>query len=331
MKLTRIALTGSLLLVLAGCGNDSPITDPPQNPNPPTNPGTPGGGFPGFPGGGLPSNPGTPANGISGTVTAPAGGDISNTVVGVCPGTATTATCKDSGTQRVTVDTSGAYSFTDLSGTEYIVIAVKDATGDGEIGNGDYGGAYTTDGTTFATVTPPKTDVNITMEVLDDGNGTNTPPETPGTGSGSISGTLLPPGTVTGASAVFACYLTEDQNNPCDSNLSDFVQLAAGSGFSYSIDDLSAGQYAVVGYSDADGNDSIEDANDYVGIYPSFDAFEAVSPPAVSIDIPMITNTEFGAPSVQSAVRTRILEAAKASLNNYLLKRQLEQALKTLR
>ena len=59
MKLMRLALTGSLLLILAACGNDSPV-NPPTNPNPPTDPGTPAnppGGIPGLPGGGVPTNP----------------------------------------------------------------------------------------------------------------------------------------------------------------------------------------------------------------------------------------------------------------------------------
>ncbi len=333
MKLAQILLTGSLLLVLAGCGNDSPVAEPPTTDpgNPPTNPGTPGG-LPGFPGGGLPTTPDIPAgNGISGTVTAPAGGDVSNTIVGACPGNAATATCNDLETQTVIVEASGAYSFTDLSATEYIVIAIKDATGDGSFGSGDYGGVYTTDGTAVAAVTPPATDVNITMELVDDGSGSPTTPTDPSAG-GSIAGTISPPGAVAGDSAVAALYLTDDQNNPFDYDLSGFAEIPAGSSFDYSVDSLTAGQYVVVGLSDVDGNGSFEDEGDYVGIYPSVDTLQTVSPPAADIDIPMTTNSELDALSVQSATRTaKALGAAKASLEDYQLKAQLERALKTLR
>lgn len=326
MKLTQIALTGSFLLVLAACGNNSPVK-PPTDPNPPTNPGggLPGG-IPGFPGGGTPTIPA--GDGISGTVTAPAGGDVSNTVVLACPN----GSCDDPATQNVVVDTSGAYSFTGLSTTtQYGVFAYKDNTGSDTLANGDYYGFYTTDGTQPAPVTPPQTGINITMTVYSDGSGTNTPPEAPGTAGGSISGTLIPPGTVTGISAAYACYPTGDQNNPCDKTLSKVVEAPASSNFAYNLDNLTAGQYLVLGLADVDGNQMFSDATDYIGAYPSLDAPEAVSPPDTGIDIPLVPLSTLSGSSVKSSAKsTKVLDAARTSFNNYLLKKQLEQALKIL-
>ena len=125
--------------------------------------------------------------------------------------------------------------------------------------------------------------------------------------------------------------MTGDQNNPFDTSLSGVAEIPAGSSFDYSVDNLSAGQYAVIGYSDVNGNGSTEDANDYVGIYPLFGTLVAVSPPATDIDFPMITNAEFGALSVQGTTRTKVFRAARTSLNSYLLKSQLERTLKTVR
>ena len=113
--------------------------------------------------------------------------------------------------------------------------------------------------------------------------------------------------------------------------MSGVAEIPAGSSFDYSVDNLSAGQYAVIGYSDVNGNGSTEDANDYVGIYPLFGTLVAVSPPATDIDFPMITNAEFGALSVQGTTRTKVFRAARTSLNSYLLKSQLERTLKTVR
>ena len=321
MKLMRIALTGSLLLVLAACGNDSPITDPQK---PPTNPDTPG--LPGLPGG-LPITPGTPAgSGISGTVTAPGGASASGTIVIACAESDTEC----SSALTTTADTAGAYSFTDLQTTPYALVAFQDVDGSQNLTNGDYLGGYSTDNMNLTPVTPPADGINITMQVYDDGSGTPTTPTDPGAG-GSISGTISPPGAVSGDSAVVALYLTDDQNDPFDYDLSGVADIPAGSSFSYSVDSLTAGQYLIVGLSDVDGNGSFDDATDYVGIYPSFDTAEPVSPPAVSIDFPMITNSELDTLSIQSTAKAaKVSGAARASLNNHLLEGQLEQALKAL-
>ena len=187
MKLMRLALTGSLLLVLAACGNDSPV-NPPTNPNPPTDPGMPAnppgglpGGIPGLPGGGVPTTP--------------------------------------------------------------------------------------------------------------------TPPTTPGTNS--ISGTVSTPSgsSAVGATRVIACYLTGNQQNPCDLTSSLGVEFGAGSSFPYTINGLSSGQYAVIATSDADGNGNFNDAVDFVGLYPSLSSPQPVTPPATGIDITMQASSDIATPN----------------------------------
>lgn len=316
----RIALTGSLLLFLAACGGDGPV-------NPPTtDPGAPGGGIPGFPGGGLPTTPGTPAgSGISGTITAPAGVTLGSAIVIACATSDTQCTSA----QTTTADSAGAYSFADLQATPYNVVAFQDVDSSQTVTPGDYLGGYSADNVSPTPVTPPATGINITLQVYDDGSGTPSTPTDPGVG-GSIAGTIAPPGAVAGDSAVVALYITDDQN--FDYDLSGIADLPAGSNFTYSVTDLTAGQYLVVGLADADGNGSFEDAGDYAGVYPSPDAPTTVSPPATSIDFPMITNSELDALSVQSAAKTaKFVEAAKTPLNGSLIRSQLERALKTLR
>ncbi len=113
---------------------------------------------------------------------------------------------------------------------------------------------------------------------------------TTGGSASSISGTVFAPSgsSAAGQTRVFACYPTGVQEEPCDLDLSLLMEFSAGSNFPYTIDGLSAGQYAVFSISDADGNGSFEDAGDFVGFYRSLNDPQPVTPPATGIDFTMV-------------------------------------------
>lgn len=321
MKVSRILLGSFLVLMLAACGNDSPVdpTDPttttdPTDPTTTTDPSDPTTPDPTFPG--LPTDPTAPTgSSISGTVTAPAGGDVSGTIVIACPG----GVCDDPSTATVPVDTTGSYTFADLTGTQYGILAWKDVDGNQTVSNGDYLGGYSADGQTVTLVEPPATDINITLAVYDSGTGdptTTDDPTDPTTGSGSISGTISAP-TTTGATGVLACYYTGDDSSPCDDTLSSAIELAQPG--AYSIDDLSPGQYLMAAFVDADGDGNPVGDADYIGFYPSLDAPDLVSPPASNINIQVEAPA---ATQVQTKnLSLNIREAARASLNDSFLKK----------
>lgn len=322
----------SLMLVLAGCGNDSPLpppTTPPTDPAPPTDPGTPPGpGGPTFPG--LPTNPGTPTEiGISGVVTAPAGGDITSTYVFACAQSDTQC----ASAQNTTVDAAGAYSFGGLQAEPYAIFAFKDIDANNGLSNGDYFGLYSADGTNPTLVTPPETGINITLQIE---GGSTPPPVTPdppdiGTG-GSVSGTVFPPAgsSIAGTTNVIACYYVDDPDVLCgDEPLSVIVEVQQpGSSVPYTVDNLQTGQYLMVAVADADGNGSFEDAGDFIGAYPSSTAPELVSPPDTGIDVQMITNSELEGASGASVAHAA--KAAKALLNKQQLNERFGSAINTL-
>ena len=122
-----------IFLVACGGGTSSPITQPPQDPI------QPGG------------------NSIAGTLTAPAGGDITGTVALACAG----ENCAGAIT-----DASGNYSIDDLPPNSYEVIAWKDINQNQQIDIGDYVGIYTQDGQSATLVTPPASGIDMTLIVF---------------------------------------------------------------------------------------------------------------------------------------------------------------------
>ncbi len=310
-----------LMLMLAGCGNESPVdppTNPPTGPDVPTNPDGPT-----FPG--LPTVPGTPTEtGISGTVTVPPGGDINNTYVFAC--TQSDAQCASP--QSTTVDTAGAYSFGGLQGEPYAIFAFKDVDANNGLSSGDYFGIHSADGTNPAFVTPPASGINITLRV--EGGSTPPPvtPDPPNTGTdNSISGTVFAPAgsSVAGTTSVIACYYVDDPDILCDETLSAIVELQSGSSIPYTVDDLQTGQYLMVAFADVDGNGSVEDAGDFAGAYPSATIPELVSPPATGVDIQIVPNSDLSGTSVARAAK-----AAKAFFAKQRLEKQLDNAIATL-
>ena len=253
------------LLLLAACSSGpetAPITQPPVTP--PTTP---------------PTQPG--GNTISGTVTGP--GDISNTqVVGCFSGD-----CGSAQSVVAVTDVSGNYTLANVTPGSYAVAAIKDVNNSGALDNGDYFGFYTLDNQNAATVTPPATGINITMQVYDDGTGGGTPPDTPPTtppgGGSGISGTVSSASGDVANTAVLACPFTSSEPD-CQSALSAVISQS-GPSAAYSIDNTSTGQYAVIAVQDIEGDGNI----DYIGFYSQDGQnFTPVTPPASSVDIQLV-------------------------------------------
>lgn len=162
----------ALTLALVGCGNDSPMpppTDPPTTP-PTTPPVTPPVTPPTMP----PTDPPTTGSALAGTVTAPAGGDVSGTVVFACYNN-DTENCflvsqdgvfSDGYSGAALVGETGAtgtYAINNLQAVQFSLIAAKDSNGDGQPNAGDYIGVYTADGQNVTLITPPQAGLAIAL------------------------------------------------------------------------------------------------------------------------------------------------------------------------
>lgn len=102
---------------------------------------------------------------ISGTVTAPAGGDVAGTRVVACYRNE-----PDCDTFEALISQTGAsaaYRISGLPSGSYGVYALKDVDGDGSAAaNGDYYGVYAPNPTQVTEVTPPAAGIDIAMRVL---------------------------------------------------------------------------------------------------------------------------------------------------------------------
>lgn len=151
MKAHQTLIGWILVFALAACGT-APQPTPPGPPSPPSPP--PGGG-------------GT----ISGTVSAPAGGNVSNARVAACVVNGTSADCNAAGSKIITITASGSsasFSITGLvDGNSYGVFAAKDVDGNGALSNGDYDGCYGDDGQGNCLIArPPKSGANVQMKTV---------------------------------------------------------------------------------------------------------------------------------------------------------------------
>lgn len=120
------------------------------------------------------------SNDISGTITAPAGGDLAGTVVVACYNPDPRGGCDASGSRTTQITSPGAsapYTISNVNPGPHIVYAYRDFDGNGELNAGDYYGFYTTDGSSPALFTAPATDIDLQLDVIG------------GTGS-SITGTV---------------------------------------------------------------------------------------------------------------------------------------------
>lgn len=181
-----------LMLVLTGCGNDSPVPPPTVPPTaPPTTPPTtplvippvappvtppiaPPVAPPVTPPVAPP--PTTGGGSLAGTVIAPSGGDVMNTIVLACYNDSDNCTqvaadgqsFADGYSNLAVVQTSGesgAYSVDNLQAVLFSLIAARDLNGDGDLNAGDYIGIYTTDNQNITLVTPPQ--VGLAIQMID--------------------------------------------------------------------------------------------------------------------------------------------------------------------
>ena len=130
---------------------------------------------------------------LSGTVTAPPGGDVTQTEVIACFLEAGQCNVQSPNTKGAVVGAAGSFTLPGLAAGQYIVVAAKDLDGDNQLTPGDYIGCYG-DYPNCDIATPPQTGLNIQLGVE-----VGAPPD-PGTGgTGAISGTIVFPGTLGGA------------------------------------------------------------------------------------------------------------------------------------
>ena len=303
------------LLFLAACGSSdttqppqptpvpmpSPIVQPPPVVPPTTPPVTP----PTTP----PTTPPPSGTTISGTVTAPAGGDVISTGVGACPIAADGSfNCGDAGAIIITITQSGPsapYSLNVLAEQPYAVVAVKDTNSSGGIDDGDYRTYYPTFDSPSAVIAPAS-GIDLTMEIVGGDSATppTTPPTTPPGGSGgSISGTVTAAaGSDVAATEVWACPVEAD----CASRVTTEI-VQSGPSAVYSIDNLSTGQYVVIAVQDVNDDGTPE----YIGGYPTADTLSDVQAPASGIDVQLVPFT----PSSVNALGLDKLELNKSILN----------------
>lgn len=109
---------------------------------------------------------------ISGTVTAPAGGDVAGTRVVACY--RNERDCETFETLVTQSGPSASYRISGLPRGSFGVYALKDVDNDGRAdGDGDFYGVYAPDPRFVTQVTPPAEGVDITMYVL---SGVTQPP-----------------------------------------------------------------------------------------------------------------------------------------------------------
>jgi serine protease len=169
MTKSRSTLGIVLTLALVACGGNSGGTPPPG-----------GGGSSSVSGllilpGQVGENP-TPAppptgNTFSGTVTAPAGKDVKDTLVAACVVTSPrTFDCKNTNSKGGKITSSGSsanFTISGLAAVDYIAYAWNDLDGSGSVTANDYLTFYGDDGTgTASIIKPPKTGVNLPMYIV---------------------------------------------------------------------------------------------------------------------------------------------------------------------
>ncbi len=101
------------------------------------------------------TDPTIPSGTVSGTVTAPTGVSVNGALVAACL-SSNPSTCE--GRVITTADSTGAYTLTGLSETSYTIVAAIDTNGNSAVDTGDYLGGV-------PNITPPATNVNITLQV----------------------------------------------------------------------------------------------------------------------------------------------------------------------
>ena len=141
-------------------------------------------------GGGSNNPPNNPTPGtLSGTLLAPSGGDVNQTLLIACFIQSNTCDINSTNTQSSIISSSGdstSFQFNNLADGQYAIFAFKDLNGDEDFGDDeDYSGCYGS-AESCSLVSPPANNLSVQLEL----NAPDAPPVVPG----SISGTLLLPG-----------------------------------------------------------------------------------------------------------------------------------------
>ena len=263
MKRFLFGFVALSLMVLAACSGDSQPTSPIVTP---------------------PPDDGGNGTGFSGTLLAPAGGDVANTLVTAC--LIVDGACDQAGSRQVTVaqvGPSAAFSLEGLGAGQYAIIAYKDTNANGSFGDAeDYQGFYTLDGQTPAQIAPPMSGLTIQMATI--GGVAPSPPD--GGGSGNLSGTVnAPAGGDVAQTAVVACFLEAGQCNGNSPNTQSVVISTTGATGDFAVSSLAAGQYIVAALKDIDNNGSFADPVDYFGCHGDGVSCAIVTPPQTGLSI----------------------------------------------
>ncbi len=235
----------------------------------------------------LPDDGGGGGAGFSGTIFAPPGGDVANTVVIACfleAGQCNSASPNTVGVNVTASGTTATFSLPSVASGTYYVVALRDVNGNGTYGDvGDYQGFYSLDGQNPTPLTPPIGDLNVQMSVLGGAPVPPTPPE-----GNDLSGTIsAPPGGDVAQTEVVACFLEAGQCNVNSPNTKSVALSTAGATGSFTVPGLAAGQYIVAALKDIDGNGSFADAVDYFGCYNDGADCAAVTPPQTGLTVQM--------------------------------------------
>ena len=264
MKRFLFGFVAFSLVVLAACSGDPESTSPIVTP---------------------PPDDGGSSTGFSGTILAPAGGDVANTVVTAC--LIVNSTCDQTGSRQITVAQAGpsaAFNLDGLQAGQYAIIAYKDTNGNGSFGDAqDYQGFYTLDGQTPAQIEPPTGGLTVQMATVG-----GVAPQPPGGGSGDLTGTVLAPaGGDVAQTVVVACFLEAGQCDGNSPNTQSVTISTPGATGSFTVSGLATGQYIVGALKDTDNNGSFADPVDYFGCYGDGTDCAVVTPPQSGLDIQM--------------------------------------------
>jgi hypothetical protein len=198
----------------------------------------------------------TPGKGLSGTLYAPSGGDVKDTLIIGCVIVSQKCDVQDPRTKGIKVGTSGkSYSFSVAveDGEDYLLLAWKDINGSKEIDDGDYAGCNGGEGLENCTlVRSPEQGLELRMAVLGGGN----PGPGPTPGDSSISGQLFAAtssplrGTI-----VLACNADDRTCSPSD----PYTGTATQAPYTVSVP---SGDYFVLAWRDANGSGEIDTGDD---------------------------------------------------------------------
>ena len=208
-----------------------------------------GGGVPGNPGPTPPPPPGsTPAKSLSGTLFAPTGGDVRNTVLLACAVVDQNCDRQDPRTKELKVpDPAASYNFSlKVEAGDYVLLAYKDTNRNGKSDDGDYEGCYSLKGSpTCAVVRPSMQAIEVAMKTVGKNN------------DSSVSGKVF---AVAGdnlyATHVFVC---DPLKASC---LTDYLHLGFQTQIPYTLK-VPRGRYYVAAWRDLDLNDTVSELDHY--------------------------------------------------------------------